>query len=289
MSIYISDAGKKKLQDHYASYLKTFNIPFDREYINTRFGITHVLVTGPKEGKPLFILHGGNCINPMTLSWFSSLLYEYRVYAPDTVGHPGLSAETRVSSQDDSFANWIVDLMNYFRIEKAGFVGASFGGGIILRLARYFPERITCSILYAPAGIVLGPKVDMIRKILLPLMILKVNGSQKQLAKIAEAMSDGNMKDIDAEITGEVFRSVKLERDMPKIVEESELQNYLAPTMIIGKTKDIFFPGEKLIHRAKQVIPNLVESQIYESGHFSSDKVLELEKSDMLRFLKKHY
>ncbi|WP_163100364.1 alpha/beta fold hydrolase [Peribacillus alkalitolerans] len=289
MTIYINEAGKKRLQDHYESYLKTLNVPFERKYIDTRFGKTHVLVTGPKEGKPLLILQGGNCINPMTVSWFSSLLGEYRVYAPDTIGHPGYSTETRVSAQDDSFANWIVDLMNHFQIEKAAFAGASFGGGIILRLASYFPERIASAILFAPAGIILGSKVEMIKKILVPLLILKFNGSQKQLVKIAEVMSDGYMKNIDAEITGEVFRSVKLEQDMPKLVKEKELQNFKAPTMIIGGEKDIFFPGEKLIHRANQIIPNLVESKLYGSGHFSSEMVLEQVNRDMVSFLKKYY
>lgn len=54
----------------------------ERINVNTSYGKTHVLVAGPLEGKPVFIFQGGNCINPMTLSWFLPLIDEYRIYAP---------------------------------------------------------------------------------------------------------------------------------------------------------------------------------------------------------------
>lgn len=157
--------------------------------METSFGKTHVLVTGPKDGRPIFIFQGGNCINPMTLSWFLPLLQNYRVFAPDTVGHPGFSDENRISARDESFACWISELMGHFDIEKSAFVGPSYGAGIILRLAAFMPEKIACSVLVSPAGIQLGSKLEMIRKILVPLMLFKLNGSSKQMNKIANIMS----------------------------------------------------------------------------------------------------
>ncbi len=44
---------------------------------------THLLVAGPEGAPPLVIFHGGN--------------------APDTIGHPGKSAEQRVSPRDNSY------------------------------------------------------------------------------------------------------------------------------------------------------------------------------------------
>ncbi|MOA46884.1 Carboxylesterase YbfK [compost metagenome] len=95
-TIYKSEEGKKSILHAYDAYLKMLEINFERVNVNTRFGKTHTLVTGPENGKPLFIFQGGNCINPMTLSWFLPLMKEYRIYAPDTIGHPGYSAETRI-------------------------------------------------------------------------------------------------------------------------------------------------------------------------------------------------
>lgn len=92
-------------------------------YIETRFGPTHVLVTGPEEAPPLVIFQGGNVVNPSTLGWFSPLLETFRVYAPDTVGHPGRSAQTRLSPADDSLAHWAVDVFDGLELERPSVLG----------------------------------------------------------------------------------------------------------------------------------------------------------------------
>lgn len=117
-SIYRSEEGKSSILEEYEIYLNELGEKFTREYVETRFGKTHVLLTGPLDGKPLFILQGGNCVNPMTLSWFSSLFKEYRIIAPDTIGHPGYSEEARISARFDSFALWVSDLLDHYKIEK---------------------------------------------------------------------------------------------------------------------------------------------------------------------------
>jgi hypothetical protein len=63
-SIYKSTEGKRKIVQYYENYIKTFTYDIERFYIDTSYGKTHMLVAGPTEGKPLFILQGGNCINP---------------------------------------------------------------------------------------------------------------------------------------------------------------------------------------------------------------------------------
>ncbi|PLS15366.1 alpha/beta hydrolase [Bacillus sp. M6-12] len=288
-TIYKTEEGKSRLAEYYETYTKSLKIPFERDFVETTFGRTHVLVTGPKDGKPLFILQGGNCINPMTLSWFSSLLDTYRVYSPDTIGHPGLSSENRTSAKDESFALWISDLMDYYQIESAAFAGPSHGGGIILLLAAHIPERIACSLLFAPAGIVLNSKREMIKRILIPLLLYKWNGSAKHLKKITDAMSLNSMKPLDAAIIGEIFRSVKLEKEMPKIANKADLENYAAPTMVIGCKEDVFFPGEKLTQRASEIFPHLPVCNLYNCGHFSNSETLAEINSDMKAFLENYY
>jgi pimeloyl-ACP methyl ester carboxylesterase len=288
-TIYVNEEGKKRLENYYEEYLGSMQVSFEREYVDTRFGATHVLVTGPEDGKPLFILQGGNCINPMTLAWFGSLLKKYRVYSPDTIGHPGFSAETRLSGKDDSYALWLSDIMKHYQLEKAAFAGSSFGGGVILRLATFMPEKISCAILFAPAGLILGSKLKMIRDILIPLLLFKRNRSEKQLKRISDVMSDGKMKDDDAKIIGEIFQSVKLERDMPKLTTGEELRDFTAPTMIIAGEKDVFFPGQALLKKAKKIIPGLKSSHLYPIGHFSAEEELIQINQEMSSFLEKYY
>lgn len=288
-TIYKSKEGKLQILDSYEAYLQLYETGFERIYADTRFGKTHTLVAGPLYGKPIIILQGGNCINPMTLSWFSPLFHTFRIYAPDTIGHPGYSDETRVSAKDDSLAQWLSDIMEFFKIDHCAFIGPSYGAGIILRLAACMPEKITCSVLVCPSGIRLGSKMKMIQKILLPMMMFNLTSSQKQLQKITDIMSENSMKTMDKRIIGEIFTHVRLEQDMPKLTEKNELLNYSSPTMVMVGNRDIFFPAHKIVETAKKIIPNLVSTRAYEMGHFPSESHLNTINQDIRQFLAAYY
>ncbi|MEW4283177.1 alpha/beta fold hydrolase [Priestia koreensis] len=287
-TIYKSE-GKRLITHHYDNYLKSFDFDIEQIYVDTSYGKTHILVAGPPAGKPIFVFQGGNCINPMTLSWFLPLVDGYRVYAPDTIGHPGYSDENRMSAKDDSFAQWIKELMDYFTINSSAFVGPSYGAGIILRLATFMPDKIDCSVLVSPAGIRLGSKVRMIKDILLPLALFKATSSPKYLHKITDTMSDNSMGKIDKKIIGDVFQYVRLEQEMPKLTTKEELSHYSSPTLIIAGRKDIFFPESKLNKVAREIIPNLIAFKAYDMGHFPSEENLIKINGDIVEFLETHY
>ncbi|MBT2692247.1 alpha/beta hydrolase [Bacillus sp. ISL-55] len=288
-TIYKSLEGKEQILNQYEEYLTQFDSLISRDYVQTRFGSTHVLILGKEDGKPLFIFQGGNCINPVTLSWFKGLLDEYKVYAPDTIGHPGYSNETRISASDESFANWIGDLMDHYKIEKCAFIGPSYGGGIILRLAAFKPERIQCAVLVAPAGISLGSKLKMIKEILFPMIFYKINGSAKSLRKIADVMSSNSMKQLDESIIGNIFKHTTLEQEMPKLTTAEELRDYSAPTLVITGTEDVFFPANKISQKTEGILGDQLELKQYQMGHFPSPAHLETIHTDIKEFLKNHY
>lgn len=287
-TIYKSAEGKRIIKQHYENYIKSLAFDVERIYIDTSFGKTHMLVAGPIEGKPLFILQGGNCLNPMTLSWFSPLIDKYRIYAPDTIGHPGYSNQNRISAKDNSFARWIAELMNYFNLERCAFVGPSYGAGIILRLAVFMPNKINCAILVCPAGIQLGYKLEMLKHILLPLMLFNITSSEKHLHKITNIMSSYSMKEIDKQIIKDIFKYIKLEPQMPKLTEKKELINYNSPTLIIAGKKDIFFPEHKLNKVAKEIISNLT-CKSFDMGHFPSEEHLIKINYEIINFLNIYY
>ncbi|WP_461610481.1 alpha/beta fold hydrolase [Cytobacillus kochii] len=287
-TIYKSE-GKQLITQHYDNYLESFDFDVEQIYVDTSYGETHILIAGPPEGKPIFIFQGGNCINPMTLSWFLPLVDTYRVYAPDTIGHPGYSGESRISAKDNSFAQWIKELMDYFNIDSSAFVGPSYGAGIILRLATFMPDKIDCSVLVSPAGIRLGSKMRMIKDILLPLVLYNGTSSQKYLNKITDIMSDNSMREIDKQIIGDVFKYIRLEQEMPKLTTKEELTHYSSPTLIIAGKKDIFFPESRLNKVAREIIPNLIAFKTYDMGHFPSEEHLININNDIVEFLKNYY
>lgn len=283
-TIYTSQQGKKKLQELYEKALEALHQSFERKTVPTRFGDAHVLITGPKDAPPVFILQGGNTLNPITLSWFKQLLNQYRVYAPDTVGHPGYSSETRVSPKDDSFGRWLTDLMDHFKIEKAWFIGVSYGGGILLRLAAANPERISKAVLVAPAGIALGSKWNMVRKIMVPLINFKISANSKHISKIMGEMASEIMDDLNHEVLEAIFNHVKLEQDMPKLSTREELARFTAPTMVFAGEDDPFFPAKRLVTLSQAMIPNLQDAVWLKGRHFPSREGLECINAKIISF-----
>ena len=271
-SIYKSPQGKAKILAIYDDILNKLDVPYEERMVDTRFGSTHILVCGPEHAPPLVVTHGGNSINPQGLRSILPILQEnrYRIYAPDTIGHPGKSAETRLSLKDVSYGQWLADLLDGLGLDKADFLGGSYGAGIILRLAAYCPTRITRMALFVPSGIVNVPLPAMMWRIGLPFLMYLIFPSQKRLVRAVGWMGNDIEADI-LELVKTIFEQVRVEAEMPRPVTRQELLNFHAPTLIIAAENDVMFPGDAVIRRAREVIPNLAAAECLKGGtHYSS-------------------
>jgi pimeloyl-ACP methyl ester carboxylesterase len=105
MSIYHSIQGKEQILKIYDQDWAALGLGLERSFIQTRYGQTHVVATGPVDARPLLVFHGGNMISPISFAWIAKLTDRYRIYAPDTVGHPGYSDETRLNPRTLQYAN----------------------------------------------------------------------------------------------------------------------------------------------------------------------------------------
>lgn len=286
-SIYKSTEGKTRILGFYDRFQGNLPVDFEDCTVDTRFGATHLLVTGPENGQPVVVTHGGNSINPQGLRGLVPLLNQdrYRVYAPDTIGHPGKSAETRISAHDLSYGEWMSDVLDGLGLEKAAFVGGSFGTGIILRLAAFAPQRIGKMALFVPSGIVAVPMSSMLVKIGLPYLAYLLSPSRKRLRSAVQWMG-GEIEDDILELVEAVFRHVRVEAAMPRPATREELAGLAAPTLIIAAEKDVMFPGDAVVRRAREIIPNLIGDECLKGGsHYSSKAEMEYINSRILEFL----
>ena len=286
-TIYTSVEGEKRILALYDKFQNSLGVSFDDHMVNTRFGKTHVLVTGPEEGLPVVLTHGGNSITPQGLRGLLPLLKEgrYRVYAPDTMGHPGKSAQVRLSSDDQSYGMWLSDVLDGLGLDRAAFIGGSFGAGIILRLAGYAPQRITKLALFVPSGIVAIPLTSMLFRILLPYLLYRLRPSQQRLYQAVQWMGS-DIEDDVLELIEAVFQNVRLEAGMPRPVTQSELVNFKAPTLVIAAEKDAMFPGEAVIKRVREIFTNLKVAECLKGGsHYSSKHDLEFVNNRIAEFI----
>lgn len=284
-TIYKSEAGKAELLDLYDKTLNNLDITYQEKTVDTRFGATHVLVTGPENAPPVVLLHGGNSFTPMTLEWFTPLTEHFRVYAPDAIGHPGKSAQTRVSSKDDSYGRWITDTLDGLELKQADFIASSFGAGILMRTAAYAPERISKAALHVPSGIINVPMLSMAVKIGVPFLLYTWFPNRKRLLKAVDWMFSEAPAEETLEILVATFRHIKMETDMPRPASIKELERFTAPVLILAAQNDVMFPGPKVIARAEAIFPNLTAAECIPGSHFPSKKNIETINQRIRRFL----
>jgi pimeloyl-ACP methyl ester carboxylesterase len=259
-SIYKSPAGEAEIHAIYDQQLTRLNLPYESRMLDTSFGNTHVLQLGPENAPPLVILQGGNTTSPLTLGWLKPLIARYRVYAPDTIGHPGKSAPTRLSPRDDSYGRWLVEVLDNLGLEKTAMIGGSYGAGILLKTAVTAPQRINKAVLFIPSGIVSIPMKTM-ASMLWSLAVYKIAPSPDKLKRILHPMFLDNPIDPQVEqITEAVFRLTTIETAMPRNVTPAELANFNAPTLVITAEKDRLFPATAVTNRAPELFPNLISA-----------------------------
>jgi len=286
-SIYRTPEGQAVIHALYDKHLAATGIQTESRMVPTRFGQTHVLLAGPDAAPPLVLLHGGNTINPSMLAWANSLAGKYRLYALDTIGHPGKSDPVRLSPRDDSYGQWVVDVLDGLNLDQPAFMASSYGAGILLNTAAYAPGRISKAAVLIPSGLVSIPWWTMLFELLLPLIAYRLAPSRKRLLRVLRPMFLENPIPADViEITEAVFEHVVIEPEMPRNVSQNEMTPFKAPALVIAAENDLLFPAHKVVARAGQVFQNLVAAEtIPDCPHYIPDRFLPTVNERIDKFL----
>lgn len=116
------------------------------KFIQTSHGKIHAVVGG--EGDALILVHGFGESNSWQ-TWVKNvdaLSMVARVYALELLGY-GESEEPKETLYIEGHASTIVELMDAEKIERANFVGLSWGGQVVQHIAENFSERVEKIVL----------------------------------------------------------------------------------------------------------------------------------------------
>ena len=285
MSIYKSEKGKSEILNLYDKQLSRLKIAYRDKWISTSFGQTHLVETGNFDGIPLLVFHGGNATTAYNLLTCDFLFKDFHIYAVDSIGYPGKSAEVSLSHINYDYGKWVSDVIDGLGFTKIACIGGSFGAGIIAKAMCVVPEKIDIAVLYVPSGIKNAPSVKNMR-MMMPMIMYWITQKDKWLKKcmLPMAVKEENITDDIYETAKLSINYSKIKSGMPSNISKKLIKNYVAPTLVLAAEKDCLFPGKGVLQQSKKIFRNVKTYLLKERGHMSF--LTDSEKLMICDFLK---
>ena len=210
---------------------------------------------------------------------------DFHIYAVDTIGHPGKSAEVSLSHINYDYGKWVSDVIDCLGFSKIACFGGSFGAGIIAKAMCVIPEKIDIAVLYVPSGIKNAPSVKNMR-MMMPMIMYWITHKDKWLKKcmLPMAVKEENITDDIYETAKLSINYSKIKSGMPSNISKKLIKNYVAPTLVLAAEKDCLFPGKGVLKRSKKIFRNVKTYLLKERGHMSF--LTDSEKLMICDFLK---
>ena len=153
-SHWVRPGARTAYESAYEASLELWPIPSTSATVETPFGQTHVVVSGPRDGEPVVLIHAASLSATQWHLQAADLGRDHRLYAMDIMGDIGLSTQTRAIQSRADAAEWLAAVLDGLGIERPIVVGSSFGGFQATNLAVLDPDRVKALVLLAPAATV---------------------------------------------------------------------------------------------------------------------------------------
>ena len=268
----------------YDRALQLWPVPHETTYVPTKFGETHVVTSGNKDGKPLVLMPGAGDSSTMWYANAEALGAIYRIYAVDIVGDWGRSKIRSLPSTRQDLADWMVEIINGLGIENPHMAGLSYGGFLTANFACHYPELIDRIVLMAPAATFrkLSPMffVQALSAALLPFQS-RVEGFLRWM------IADGNEHDNafhDQTVLSFGLGLPKLKVN-PIVMSDTELRGIENPTLLLVGDKEVIYDATKVIERAKELMPDVQAELVGHCGHHIPTERPEFVNQRILEFL----
>jgi pimeloyl-ACP methyl ester carboxylesterase len=263
-AIFSSPEGKARLEAWYGRFLARVPAPTASRTVPTAVGPTHVLAVGDPALPPVVCLHGARVSSAHLAPEMAGLLDRYHVLAPDIPGQSVRGPEVRPPVTDDSLPRWLLDVCDGLGLGELNLCGVSWGGFIVLRTAAAAPRRVRRLALVHPAGLVSGPLRVVVPKLVVPAFAFKTLGIEWGVRRFTQAQLSTWDDDWFAYFR-DALRDFTSDSQIPPLAEPDELKGYTSPALVFAAGEDAYFPGRKVVARAKEVLPQ-AETELAETA-----------------------
>jgi len=262
ISVFKSKEGRQRILDQYDKLLLAFDFEYREQYVDTSYGATYVLESGPHDLPPIFLFHGSTSNSAVWFADIEVLTQYYHVVAVDLIGDAGHSAETRLDMKSDGYAMWIRELFDGLGIEKASLMGNSLGAWMCLKFASVFPEKAERIILLAASGIA-PVRLSFIFRVIL--CSLRGGKGGEAITRMVYGKDPIPQEVIDyINIISENYSPYTGE--IP-VLPDSDMTRLVMPVMYIAGEDDKLTNASKSARRLKKLLPQPSVYVLKNTGH----------------------
>lgn len=215
------------------------------------------------EGAPLILVHGSGPGVSAYANWGRTipvLSQNFRVVAPDVAGFGFTLPPDDTTYSMDFWVDHLVAFMDEMKIERAHFLGNSFGGGLVLALAVRHPERIDRMMLMGSAGLDYTPPsydhIDLSEGLTAKVMKQVATMFTYYPETITDEMVD--MRQELMKLTGGMKREAQMFPGNPKL---SRVATMMTPVQLIAK---IDRPTLLVHGRDDQIMPPAISQRLHD-------------------------
>jgi pimeloyl-ACP methyl ester carboxylesterase len=239
----------------YDAVLDSWPVPYEECDVDTGFGTTHVIVTGPASAPPLVLLHGATTTTAMM--WrpiIEPLSACYRCYCVDTITEPNKSVATRRARGVTNLVAWLRQVFAALNVDDARVTGFSYGGWLAANLAAHAPELVSRLVLLAPAATLAPIPVEFYVRVFSTGLLrspASARGFVQWLSDTPDAASDPTLDLIATSLLS--CRPLRMEVTPPTVLKDDELRRISAPTtVLIGDREVMYRIGPRARWRARR-------------------------------------
>ncbi len=236
---------EEEFRRRYQEILRRWPIANEHLRIPTSQGETFVVASG--NGPPLILLHGALSNSAAWIGEVATWANDFRVYAVDVIGEPGLSAPSRPPLAGEAHANWLDDVLRGLGIERAAFVGVSLGGWLALDFAIRRSARVRSLALLCPGGV--GRQRPGLLFKVLPLLLLG-------LTRQAQEYALGCKLDVPAEFAAFldfIQRRFRARYQKLPVFSDADLQKLTMPLLAIVGGRDVMLDSAATKRRLEAI------------------------------------
>ena len=266
---------------------------YDELDISTRFGRTHVVVSGPKQAPPLALLHGYMATSTMWSPNIADFSQDHQVYAIDTMGQPSKSIPGEPIRNGADYVAWLTATLDMLPVDRITLVGMSFGGWLALTFAVAAPERVDKLVLLSAGGFLPIAREFILRGMLMVFIPTPSTvNSFMRWAGFADVAgkTDGQL------VSNLMYLEMKHFRMPPATsriaanpMSDDELRALHVPVLLLMGQNEVLYDAATALARARRLIPDFEGKLVPGCRHdmcVSQHRIVDARVLDFLRTAK---